>query len=144
MKKLVLFCCLCAFYSPAMAQEKEFAWLIGTWQEGGKKSFEVWKQDGTSLHAVSFKINDKGEKVASEEIRLIKKSGAFYFIPDIAGDQGPIEFKISSFDKNSFVAENPSHDFPKKIIYKLTDQNHLQVFIQDDHKSIPFYFKKTE
>ena len=125
------------------AQQKEFGWLVGTWQEEGKKTYEVWKEDNGFLAAESFEMKD-GNKVVTEEIKLIKKGNDFYYVPDVAGPQGPIEFKISVFGKDNFAAENTVHDFPKKISYKKMDDTHIKATIGDANKTITYSFIKIK
>ena len=141
MKVLTLVFCLACV--SAYGQQEEFAWLIGTWQEEGKPAFEVWKKEKDFLSAESYKMKD-GSKVVTEEIKFIKKGNDFYYVPDVAGPQGPIEFKITSFDKNSFTAENPQHDFPKKIKYEKLDDSRLKASIGDAHKTISYSFVKMK
>ena len=124
-------------------QQKEFNWLIGTWQED-ENSFEVWKEEGSFLAGSSYKIDKSGNKTVTEEIKLIKRGSDFYYVPDVAGTQGPIEFKITSFDQNSFTAENPEHDFPKKIMYKKINEKQLDATISGGNKSISYSFKKAK
>ncbi|HEV8515545.1 MAG TPA: DUF6265 family protein [Cyclobacteriaceae bacterium] len=142
--KLILSICLLTVSSALFGQQKEFNWLIGTWQDA-KYSFEVWKDEGGFLSATAYQIDHQsGNKNVNEEIKLIKKGNDFYYVPDVAGPQGPIEFKITSFDKNSFTAENPSHDFPKKIIYKKINEQQLEATISGGSKSISYAFKKIK
>src|SRR6478752_4530259 len=142
--KLVLSFCFLMVPSALFGQQKEFGWLIGTWQDA-KYSFEVWKDEGSFLSATAYQIDHQsGNKNVTEEIKLIKKGNDFYYVPDVAGPQGPIEFKITSFDKNSFTAENPSHDFPKKIIYKRMDDNHLQAWVGANQYLSHFLFTKIK
>ncbi len=141
--KLILSFCFLIVSSALFAQQNEFGWLIGTWQEA-KYSFEIWKDEGNFLSASAYQIDHQsGSKVVSEEIKLVKKGNDFYYIPDVAGPQGSIEFKITSFDENSFTAENPEHDFPKKIIYKRTGER-LEATISGGSKSISYSFKKIK
>lgn len=141
--KFILSICFLAFSTALFGQHEEFGWLIGTWQEA-KYSFEVWKDDGNFLSASAYQIDHQsGGKVIGEEIKLIKKGNDFYYVPDVAGPQGPIEFKITAFDKNSFTAENPKHDFPQKIIYKRTGEL-LEATISGGSKSINYSFKKVK
>jgi hypothetical protein len=128
----------------SMAQpKKDFGWLIGTWQEEGKQAFEVWKSDNEILSGESYKMKD-GSKFVTEEIKLIKKGNDFYYVPDVAGPQGAIEFKVTSADKKSFTAENPEHDFPKKIRYEQVDETHLKATIGDANKKISYSFVKIK
>lgn len=141
MKALSIVLCLVCTY--CIGQQKEFAWLVGTWEENGKQSFEAWKVDKDFLSAESYKIKD-GDKVVTEEVKLIKRGNHFYYVPDVAGPQEPIEFKVTSFDKNSFTAENPQHDFPKKIKYEKLDDLHFIATIGDANKTISYAFVKVK
>jgi hypothetical protein len=138
----LIFCLICTY---SFGQQKEFEWLIGTWQEEGKQAFEVWTKTDDFLSAESYKMKD-GNRIVTEENKIIKKGNDFFYVPDVAGPQGPIEFKITSFDKNSFTAENPAHDFPQKIIYKRVDENHLQAFVskKDNTNILRFFYSKIE
>jgi hypothetical protein len=143
MKPALPFCFLIVSLA-AFGQQREFGWLIGTWQDA-KYSFEVWKDEGSFLSASAYQIDHRsGSKTVSEEIKLIKRENDFYYIPDVAGPQGPIEFKITSFDENSFTAENPKHDFPKKIMYKKINDQQLEATISSGTKSISYSFKRTK
>lgn len=143
-KYLVLPSILLIIIQSANSQVREFSWLIGTWKEKNSSTYESWKIVGQNLEAVSYQLTATGEKRVTEEIKLIKKDGKIFYVPDVEGDQGPIYFEITSYEANSFVAENPSHDFPKKIIYRKIDDTHLQASIQDDTKVITFNFEKTK
>jgi len=126
------------------AQQTEFGWLIGTWKEDNKMSFEAWKSDGKFLSGSAYKVDPSGSKTVTEEIKLIKRGDDFYYIPDVAGPQGAVEFKITSFTHDGFTAENPGHDFPKKIAYKNTEKNQLAATVSGGTKSTRFTFRKIE
>jgi len=141
MKILTLVLCLAC--GAVYGQQEGFSWLIGTWQEEGKQAFEVWKKEKDFLSAESYKMKD-GSKVVTEEIKFIKKGNDFYYVPDVAGPQAPIEFKVTAFDKNSFTAENPHHDFPKKIRYEMLAGNRLKASIGDANRTISYSFAKIK
>lgn len=136
----IVLCLVCAY---GHAQQKEFEWLVGIWQEEGKQAFEVWKKEKDFLAGESYRMQD-GSKVVTEEIKFLKKGNDFYYVPDVAGPQGPIEFKVTSFDTNSFTAENPQHDFPKKIRYQKMDDTHLKAAIGDQDKTISYAYVKVK
>jgi hypothetical protein len=142
--RLMLPFCFLIVSSTLFSQQREFGWLVGTWQDA-KYSFEVWKDEGSFLSATAYQIDHQsGSKTVNEEIKLIKRGNDFYYIPDVAGPQGPIEFKITSFDENSFTAENPKHDFPKKIMYKKINNQQLEATISGGSKSITYSFKRIK
>jgi len=125
-------------------QQSEFSWLMGTWKEKDENAFEVWTKEGDWLSGSAYKIDPSGNKTFTEEIKLVKKGNDFYYVPDVAGPQGPVEFRITAFDKNSFTAENPLHDFPKKIVYKKISDQQLEATISHADTSISYYFKKVK
>lgn len=133
--------------SAAFAQKEEFGWLIGTWKLKEKNIIESWSidEDGKSLKGVSMKVSGN-ESTILEETKLISKEGKFYYVADVSGKQGAIDFKISSFDASGFVSENPAHDFPKLIRYryvKKDDKEFIEAAIEGDGKVIPYYFEKV-
>lgn len=141
MKSFTLVFCLVSI--GAFGQTREFGWLVGTWQEEGKQAFEVWKEDNGFLSAVSYQMKD-GNKIITEEIKLIKKGEDFFYVPDVAGPQGPVEFKVTSHNTTSFIAKNPKHDFPTKIGYEKIDDTHLKASIGDASRTISYSFIKVK
>jgi hypothetical protein len=129
------------------AQKKEFAWLLGTWKLKDKNIFESWSldKDGKTLNGVSMKVVGS-ESTILEETKLTFSGNSFFYIADVAGDQDPVDFRISSFDEDGFVAENPKHDFPKLIRYKLVKRDgkeFIEAAIEGNGKVIPYVFEKV-
>lgn len=140
MKKLVVLLLFLSFACKA----QDFKWLQGTWKENNGKSLETWTANEIGMSGIGYRLMADGSKKVNEEMSVIKKGNEYYFVSDVEGPQPAIEFKLTSQDKNSFVAENPDHDFPKKISYKKVDENHLEAFISDGaNKVIRFYFSKV-
>lgn len=134
--------------SQAWAQLKEFEWLVGSWKRQNKSSYEVWKvaSDGKSLVGKSFKVLEQ-DTVFLEDITIVFKEGSYYYVPDVAGKQGPVYFKVSTYHNFGFEATNPDHDFPKVIRYELIrneDRTLLHAAIEGNGKTIPFSFEKME
>ncbi|MBX2969018.1 MAG: hypothetical protein KF803_06585 [Cyclobacteriaceae bacterium] len=134
--------------APAIAQTPDhpFAWLEGTWKRPDKQVFEVWKKGEGEilLQGIAFRISPAGDTLITEEIKFVREDAAYFYIPDVAGPQGPIRFKLTAFDATSFVAENPDHDFPKMIAYEYQPQTQrLMASISGDGKSIPFPFERV-
>ncbi len=143
-KYFILVLTIIAFSS--YGQKKEFGWLVGTWKLKDKDVFETWSvdTDGKTLLGSSFKMeNNKAE--VQEEVKLVRSGNSFYYIPDVAGDQDPVEFYITSHTEDEFVAENPKHDFPKIIRYKLVKKDgkeFIDASIEGDGKVIPYPFER--
>jgi hypothetical protein len=127
---------------------QHFDWLIGTWKLKDKPSYEIWQkvEDG-SLIGRSFTIKN-GDTVITERIQLKYINKAYHYIPDVAENNAPVEFKITSYNDRSFKAENPEHDFPKVIKYTIVrkgdEQIMLEASIEGNGKVIPYSFVKLK
>ncbi len=144
MKKYWLLAVVFTINFSTQAQVSEFGWLIGSWKQADKNIFEDWQIEGSSLKGSSYQIDSKAQRIYLEKIRLVKKEDSFFYVPEVAENNGEVYFKITSFSNTEFMAENQAHDFPKKIIYKLIDNTHLEASIQDDKKIITYTFQKTK
>jgi len=124
----------------------KFSWLSGTWKRVDKKAFEVWQMDGKSLTGVSYKVQN-ADTLYLERIILTQREESYFYIPDVAGAQLPVEFKITMIASESFTAENPLHDFPKVIQYRRYSENGnsmLKATIEGDGKAIDYTFIKVK
>jgi hypothetical protein len=130
------------------AQIAKFHWLAGTWRLDGKNTYEVWTLNNSEqiLYGKSYGIKGT-DTVVTEEITLKFFDGSFHYIPDVAGDQPPVDFRITSSDDHSFVAENPQHDFPKIIRYRFfrkSDSDLIDAAIEGDGKMISYSFSRVK
>ena len=146
MKQLLSILCMvfCALDETA-AQDDRFSWLIGTWKLEGRNAFEVWDRGGPAQWSgKSFRVKG-ADTVVTEIISLRFFDGSFHYIPDVAGDQPPVDFRITSSDGQRFTAENPSHDFPQAIRYRhiiKNGKNFIEAYIEGGGKVISYSFEK--
>ena len=76
-----------------------------------------------------------------EKLRIIAKDNLIFYVADVKGNRDIVYFQFVSLSDDHFVCENPTHDFPKRIEYKLRG-NQLQASISGDGRTIPFLFEK--
>jgi hypothetical protein len=55
----------------------------------------------------------------SEKITLEQQAGHLFYIPAVGNQNGgkPVNFRLVSATRGSWIFENPAHDFPQQIIY---------------------------
>jgi hypothetical protein len=128
------------------AQHK-FARLLGTWKLKDKMVFETWTlgKDGETLKGLSYRIQG-ADTVVMEKIRIFFAAGSWHYVPEVAENAAPVDFKFSKFDDNGFIAENPAHDFPKLIRYTIVrkgDSEFLDAAIEGNGEVIPYAFEKV-
>jgi hypothetical protein len=139
--KLVTALLLVGFGSHAQS-DADFTWLVGTWKQKDKNSFEVWVKQGDFLLGKSFFIHNTTDTTVTETIRLIALGGGYYYVPDVAGPQEEVYFKLTKYSNAGFTAANPEHNFPKIISYTLVSPSALQATIEGNGKKKTYYFQR--
>ncbi len=110
-------------------QIEKAAWLIGSWEnksEFGTMSENWEKMNDSVYHGTSYFIKDK-DTLHSESVELSQKGSDLIYSPNVKGQNSdlPVAFKMTSATANQLVFENPAHDFPQKITYKMITKDSL-------------------
>jgi hypothetical protein len=147
MKKILISFLLVLNVAACYAQQHPFDWLLGTWKLENKNVFEVWEfSDENMLRGISYKVSGVDTTVM-EKISLIRRGTDYFYVPEVAENNGAIEFRITSRDNDSFVAENPQHDFPKIIRYTIVRKQagiFISASVEGNGKVIPYHFEKIK
>lgn len=154
MKKVIIattaIFCLSAFYT--VTDNKTFKKLYvlqGTWKMVTKRGAicEEWKKiDDNYLQNRGYMVRGT-DTVINERVALTNtKEGIFYTSTvEDQNNKQPVAFKMTKSEDNVFIFENPAHDFPKRIVYKLVTADSLYAFIDDGTetgKKQNFYYKR--
>jgi len=137
------------------SQEKNislFKWLNGSWTMAEKDGVvtEEWKLINDSLMEGRSDFIKRDTIIPFETIKLYKKDTSFYYEAKAAGQNNelPVGFRITSISDTSFVAENPEHDFPKRITYQLITKDSFHAFIDGgpsmSEKKSDFYYSRIK
>lgn len=135
-----------------MDNTKKFEWLKGTWmmkKKNGGAIIETWIiGNDSTLNGESLSISATGISKVLESLELSHRKGEYYYTSTVKGQNNnqAVSFKITSHSETGFVAENPEHDFPKRIIYELIGKDSVHAFIDGgpdmpDKKS-DFYYSR--
>ncbi|MDX1936935.1 MAG: DUF6265 family protein [Flavihumibacter sp.] len=128
-------------------------WLLGSWQAERRNGMvtESWQQQNDSTFtATSYRVNAAGEKKLLEQIVLSESKGRLFYIPTANGQNNnqPVRFEVTQLTKESFVAENALHDFPKRITYKKISADSLYACVDggaaDAEKKIEFNYTRQK
>jgi hypothetical protein len=131
-----------------------FKWLNGSWlmkKKNGSAIMESWTViNDSSLAGESLNLSPTGESSVSESLQLVYRNKEFFYISAVKGQNNgeAVKFKITSHSENGFVAENPKHDFPKRITYKLINKDSIYAFIDGGpalpEKKFNFYYSSVK
>jgi hypothetical protein len=121
-------------------------WITGNWKTNLPKGYiiESWSaQNDSLLTSSSYIIKPNGDSILQEKVNLEYRNGNTFFTPIVSGqnNEQPVVFKLISNKDNQLVFENPEHDFPQKIVYKLLSKNKILAWIEGKIKG---EFKKKE
>lgn len=126
-------------------------WLLGSWQQRtntGSNLLETWsKKTDHELNGKSVKING-ADTTLLETIAVVRTNDSLFYIPTVSNqNQGkPVRFYCSSQQNGLLVFENPQHDFPQQITYRLITKDSIVAAISGlyngQQRSNHFYMKK--
>lgn len=121
-------------------------WLLGSWENKSEEGIlsEIWeKKNDSTFIGESYFIREK-DTLHSERIEVKQKGEDLLYIPTVKGQNNdkPVTFKLTTSTENEFTFENPAHDYPQKIVYKMVNANSLVATIsgkQQGKNSIESY-----
>lgn len=101
----------------------ELTWLEGVWErtnvKPGQSGVEIWAKVNSDTwigRGVSMRGSDT---MFVEKLKIVRSDGKMFYVADVPENKGEVLFQFTSMTEAGFVCENPSHDFPKKIVYDL-------------------------
>ena len=145
---LFMLACCQGFGQPggkASVDFQQLKWLQGEWKRVNAKPGNDDHERWTIVSATELKgwgISMTGSDTSfAERLTLLVKDNAIFYVADTPDNKDPVYFKITRLTKNSFVCENPAHDFPKKIAYYYSG-NTMKATVSGNGKTIAYSFKR--
>jgi hypothetical protein len=135
----------CSNSNPKEETRFVFDKLAGTWKLAEEDQFEQWsKNEDGSYSSRSFAVSGKDTSIM-EEVKIVPESGKWNFITLVKGqNKGKAVTFTSSILQDTLVQfENPAHDFPRIINYRLVSENNMQAFIGGTTDTIYFNFSRV-
>ncbi len=130
-------------YSPARAQE--YRQLAGTWKMEGKEIYEEWNLENGELTGYGYRLQN-GERVVTEELRILTNGDRIIYQATVRNqNEGkPVEFVLNESYDDRLQFENPAHDFPRKIIYRIESPERIHVSVLGENdKGFQYYLEKV-
>ena len=105
-------------------------WLSGCWAQhaGDRVVEESWMQErgGTML---GMSRTSRGDVMREHEFVLLQAAGSVLEYRVITGGQPEVVFRAATTSATEVVFENPEHDFPKRIGYRLVSNDSLEAWV---------------
>ena len=133
---LSIFVLLLSLSLQAAAQKTEtvtsLSWISGCWEMAGRGSTttERWSKATDNLMLGTSQTVKGTKSVAFEFLRIINNGQGLMYVAHPSNAKEPTSFAAIKLTANEVVFENPKHDFPQRIIYRLTDKDSLAARIE--------------
>ncbi len=126
---------------------RNFDWLLNKWkrvgEEPGNFTFENWtKVNDSTYNGWSYALAST-DTVFQEHMNLLSLNGAWQLQVITPEEAQATIFTMSQYTDSSFTAENPSHDFPTKIVYIIA-RDTLKAAVSNNEMLIDFSFVANE
>lgn len=129
---------------------RELYWLADDWtmiQNGETtSSHETWRRVNDSLfRGEGYELMPGADTAVLENIDLAVKDGGIFYMPAVKGqNEGqPVPFRMVSCRDQEVVFENPEHDFPQRISYRLHGMDTLIARIEGRGRQAELVFLRS-
>ncbi len=106
-------------------------WLVGNWEKTDSIGtlVEHWEIENDSTYIGTSYFIIKKDTIHSENIELIQDKNHLIYNETVIGENNDesIPFQMIKSTDSMLVFENPKHDYPKKIVYKLTGEKRMTI-----------------
>jgi hypothetical protein len=127
--------CSVAIAGDAPPSLARLSWLAGTWQfaKDGRVVTEMWMApEGKTMLGVSRTV--AGGATREYEFLLLREEGDRITYTAKPSGQNEATFVLTSTTANEVIFENPAHDFPQRISYRLNPDGSLLAAIEGSVK----------
>lgn len=125
-------------------------WMSGCWssEDGKQQVDECWmKPAGQSMLGTSRTIAG-GKTVFTEYVQIREANGEIAYVVSLGLSARPVSFRLIRISATEVVFENPTHDFPQRIIYRRDSADALFARIEGKEKGvdkgIDFRYKRAK
>lgn len=129
----LLFITFLASASSAQMKLADLKWLAGCWEsrDDAKHSLlgEQWTQPAGGMMLGMGRTVKDGKAVDFEFMRIEQRGDGLVFIARPRANKDDTEFAAIKMSGTEIVFENPQHDFPQRVIYRL-DKTTLRARIE--------------
>jgi len=128
----------------------DLAWLAGAWRTSGTPEVEVeeyWSRPKAGSMIGMGRTIVRGRTVETEFLRLEETSAGVDYVAR-PGGAGETRFRLVRVAEREAVFENPTHDFPKRLTYRLEAGGGLWARVEGDgsegEKPLEFRYQRIE
>jgi hypothetical protein len=140
--------CSCFAQSPKPTLN-DLSWLAGCWEANlkGREVTEQWMKPGGGIMLGMARTVSKGKAAEFEFTQIREQDDAIYYVAKPSG-QAEASFKLIKLQNKEAVFENPQHDFPQRVIYRLQSDGSLfarvEAAVKGQLRGIDYPYKRAK
>jgi len=139
-----------AFCNTVHAQNiDQLAWMTGSWAQvkEGETVRESWLgPQGKLMVAVNLSLSQR-RGTTFEFLRIAETANGLAYYASPQG-KTPVEFKLKEMSEKKVTFENPTHDFPRRILYWMATDGamhaRIEGNIQGKERTIEWRFEREK
>jgi uncharacterized protein DUF6265 len=110
-------------------------WLAGCWalRSGDRVIEESWMPERGGV-MLGMSRTSRGDLMREYEFVLLQAAGTTLEYRVLASHQPEVVFRAAGVSPNEVVFENPEHDFPKRIGYRMVSRDSLEAWVDGGAK----------
>lgn len=101
----------------------DLKWLSGCWESNDAEKelliTEQWMRPAGGMMIGAGRTVKGGKAVDYEFLRIIEDAGSIFYVAKPTANKEETRFKLIKATANEIVFENPAHDFPQRVMYRL-------------------------
>lgn len=111
----------------------QLSWLAGYWtaEIGGTQMEELWLPVSGNMMIGLHRDTFSSGRTFFEYLRIEQTENGISYSAS-PGGKAPTEFRFKELAENRVIFENPDHDFPQRIIYRLEKDTVLVARIEGE------------
>lgn len=127
-----------AFTQNTALKIEDLSWISGCWQSENKEKnssvSEFWtKVAGGTMFGIGRTVK-AGKTVDYEFLRIVQDDKGIFYIAKPKANAEETPFKLVKLAGTEAVFENPEHDFPQRIIYRLEGGRNMFARVEGNNK----------
>lgn len=109
-------------------------WLLGEWEKTDSLGtlIEIWQPNNDSTYTgESYYIQNEKDTIHNEQIELLQDQEHLIYSATVTGENNnkAIPFQLTKDEDSLLVFENPKHDYPQKLEYRLLKNKSVSITV---------------
>jgi hypothetical protein len=114
-------------------------WLEGKWEKTDSLGtlIEIWQpKNDSTFSGQSYYIQNEKDTIHNELIELIQDQEYLIYSAPVKGENNntAIPFQLTKDEDSLLVFENPKHDYPQKLEYRLLKNKGISIVVSGKEK----------